>query len=321
MKIHIQERTSLRRKLRYFILIVCLFAFSACNKNIEKTEVKPVVQEPVEKEISLNIVTTDKLLYNMVKDIAGDMHSIDYMFTDKEKLWNFKFTEDSINNISRKDLFFYWGSGIEPWAPDFINKLTMNKVGAVSISRGVKLLELGKVLKYNETTLKDNPYFWMNVSYYKVAMLNIKNSIQDKDTKNRDLYEKSFSEAVARVEEYQKKINDSVSKLKEYTFIVDGDELVYFTEYYGLKTLKLNKNGSQPNEEETEENLKLEDKIKELKNVVFLFDEEGKLDLNREVINKYNLRTLHILLYKSDIKYTDILSNNLNSLESLETPK
>jgi zinc/manganese transport system substrate-binding protein len=311
----------LGKKLIYIILIIFVFALTACNKKVNKVEEKPVVQETIEKELSLNIVATNKLLYNMVKDIIGDRHSLDYMFTSKDKLWNFNYTEDSISNISRKDLFFYWDSGIEPWDTDFIDKLTKNKVGNVSVSRGVKFITLAREVKYKEVTLKDNPYFWLSIDDYKIAMLNIKNAIQDKDTKDRDLYEKNFSKAIKEVEDYQKKLKEAADKLKEYTFVVDGDELDYFTSYYGFKTLKINNYGLILTAKQTEDNKKVEEKFKEAKNVVFLYDEEGEFKSNEALINKYNLKTSNIIVIKDDIKYIDILANNLRSLESLSLPQ
>jgi zinc/manganese transport system substrate-binding protein len=311
----------LGKKLIYIILIIFVFALTACNKKVNKIEEKPVVQETIEKELSLNIVATNKLLYNMVKDIIGDRHSLDYMFTSKDKLWNFNYTEDSISNISRKDLFFYWDSGIEPWDTDYIDKLTKNKVGNVSVSRGVKFITLAREVKYKEITLKDNPYFWLSIDDYKIAMLNIKNAIQDKDTKDRDLYEKNFSKAIKEVEDYQKKLKEAADKLKEYTFVVDGDELDYFTSYYGFKTLKINNYGLILTAKQTEDNKKVEEKFKEAKNVVFLYDEEGEFKSNEALINKYNLKTSNIIVIKDDIKYIDILANNLRSLESLSLPQ
>jgi zinc/manganese transport system substrate-binding protein len=308
---------NLKRKLIYIVLMIFVFTLTACNNKVEKIEEKPVVQEVVEKELSLKIVTTNKLLYNMVKNIIGDRHSLDYMFTSKDKLWSFNYTEDSLNNISRKDLFFYWGSGVEPWATDFIDKLTKNKVGTVSVSRGIKFIAYDREVKYKETVLKDNPYFWMNIDDYKIAMLNIKNAIQDKDTKDRDFYEVNFSKAIKEVEDYQKKLKEAADKLKDYTFVVDGNGLDYFTRYYGFKTLKLNNYGLILTPKEIEENAKVEENLKEVKNVVFLYDEDGELKSNEGLINKYNLKTSNIIVNKDDIKYIDILANNLRSLESL----
>lgn len=305
------------KKYIYLCLMFFAFMLTACGNKEKNIEEKPAAQETIEKELSLNIVTTNKLLYNMVKDIIGDRHSIDYMFTSRDKLWSFNYTEDSLNSISKKDLFFYWGSGIEPWSEDFVGKLTKSKVGTVSISRGIKFALLGKEIKYKEISLKDNPYFYMNIDNYKIAMLNIKNAIQDKDTKDRDIYEKNFSASIKKVEEVQKKLKETADKLKGYTFVVDGDELDYFTSYYGFKTLKIYNYGINLTSKEIEANLKVEEKVKEEKNVVFLYESDGELKSNEALIKKYNFKTSNIIVYKDDVKYIDILANNLRSLEGV----
>jgi ABC-type Zn uptake system ZnuABC Zn-binding protein ZnuA len=253
----------------------------------------------------------------MIKDIAGERHSVDYMFTSKNKLWNFSYTDDSINNISRKDLFFYWGSGLEPWAGGFIDKLGQKNVAPISISRGVKFLEYGRQLKYKDKSIVENPYFWMNIDDYKIAMLNIKNSIQDKDSKDREFYEKNFAKTLKDIEDYQKRLKEAADKLKEYTFVVDGDELDYFIKYYGFKSLKIYNYGEMPNPKLLEENAKTELKLIEAKNLVFLYNNEEKIKSNEALISKYNIKAASIFVDKDDIRYVDMLAYNLKSLEAL----
>lgn len=316
MKIHIQERIDLKKKIKYIVFIILTYVLTACNKQT-KIEEKTIVQQPPQKEVSLSIVTTNKLLYNMIKDIAGERHSVDYMFTSKNKLWNFSYTDDSINNISRKDLFFYWGSGLEPWAGGFIDKLGQKNVAPISISRGVKFLEYGKQVKYKDKAIVENPYFWMNIDDYKIAMLNIKNSIQDKDSKEREFYEKNFAKVLKDIEDYQKRLKEAADKLKDYTFVVDGDELDYFIKYYGFKSLKIYNYGEMANTKLLEENAKTELKLNEAKNLVFLYNNQEKLKSNETLIIKYNIRTASIFVDKDDIRYADMLAYNLKSLEAL----
>lgn len=308
---------NLKRKLLFTLIIGMILIFVSCKNKPQKIEANPDVQVPTGKEVSLNIVTTNKLLYYMVKDIVRDRNSVDYMFTSKDRLWNFTYSDDSLNNVSKKDLFFYWGSGLAPWTGDFVDKLSKSKVGAVNISRGVKLISYDRIIKYNDVTMSDNPYFWLNIDDYKIALLNIKNAIQDKDSKNRDFYEENFSNSLKEVEVYQKKIKETSDKLKDITFIVDGDELDYFVKYYGLKTLKVYNSDAILTKEDIDINEKVEQKIQGNQNLVFLYNDENKLKANKDLISKYNIKTSSIIVYKDDIKYLDMLDNNLKSLSNL----
>lgn len=301
---------------RIFILILTfIFIFSGCKVNAPKAEEIP--KETSSKDISLNIVTTNKLIYYMVQDIVEDRHNIDYMFTTKDRMWSFNYSDDSLKNISKKDIFFYFGTGIEPWSSDFIEKLNKDKVSPISLSRGIKLIPYVREIKYKESTIKDNPYFWMDAGDYKISLLNIKNSIQDKDSKNRDIYEKNFSEAIKKVEDYEKKFKEVAQKLKNYTFIVDGDELDYFTQKYGLKTLKIYNYGLILTPEDKDKIKETENKIENPDKTIFLYDIKEKLTSDEPLIKEYNLKTCNVMAYENDMRYIDILEYNLRHLEDL----
>ncbi|MFL0245915.1 metal ABC transporter substrate-binding protein [Candidatus Clostridium stratigraminis] len=308
------------KKSIYTLLITIIFLFTACSKNIPETQSKPNVEVDTNKVVSLNIITTNKLLYNMVKDIVQDRHCVSYMFSSKDRLWNFNFTDDSINNISKKDLFFYWGSSFEPWSSSFVDKLSKTKVGPIDISRGVKLIGYDSEVKYQNTVIKDNPYYWMNIDNYKIAMLNIKNAIEDKDTKDRDYYENNFSKNINDVEAYQEKLKDAADSLKDFTFVVEGDSLDYFVKYYGFKVLKVHNltEGNISNNEN--DNKAIYDKIKGFNNsnnIVFLYDENSKLTSQAQLISEFKLKTVNIISYKDDIKYLEILDHNLKTLQGI----
>ena len=177
--------------------------FSACaNKDNNETMEKVNMDIKKNNEVNLNIMVTDKFLYFMTKDIVNDKHFVQYMFKNKEEEFNYIYSKDSLNNISKQDLFIYNGAGLEPWINEFLDKLNKSKVGVINISRGINLLSYNKQVKYKNLVLKNNPYYWLNIDNYKIALLNIKNSIQDKDPRNRDYYEKNFSNKLKELEGY-----------------------------------------------------------------------------------------------------------------------
>lgn len=300
----------------YALLIVLSFILAGCSRTNVAVEPKNETQSEDEKIISLNIVTTNKMLSTMVQSIVGDRNSLSYMFSSKDKMWNFQFTEDSLNNISKKDLYFYWGSGIEPWNSSFVDKLSKSKVGPIDLSRGVKLINYDKEVPYKDTTLKVNPYYWMNIDYYKIALLNIKNAIEDKDTKDRDYYENNFSKNMKDIEVYQKKLKEAADSFKDYTFLVEGDSLDYFLKYYGFKVIKVYDNTDSKIKANPEDSKKIEDKIAQAKNVIFMYDDESKLKSEAQLISKFNLSKVNIITYKDDISYMDLLDSNLKNLIS-----
>lgn len=283
----------------------------------EPSVVNEVVEMETKKDISLNIVTTDKLLYSMVKSIVKDSHSIEYVFKNRDALLSFKFSKDSLNNIGKKDLFIYMGADFEPWMNNFVDGLNKSKVGVINVSRGVKLISYSKVVKYKEIVLKDNPYYILNIDNYKIALMNIKNAIQDKDPKNRDVYEKNFSEQLKSLEAYQRDLKIVKDKLAEYTFITVEDELSYFIAYNDFKTIDLSKNNNSNKilPEDNSIKLELESKFKDNKRLIILYNNDSVLRNNEDIIKKYNIKTVNIRINSDEATYEAILKNNIENLK------
>ncbi len=284
-------------------MLIFVILLSGCEKLNEDIEINLNVNKS--SDVVLNIMTTDKLLYLMTKDIVGDKHFVDFMFKNREEELNYVFSQDAINNISKYDLFIYNGGGLEPWANDFVNKLSKGKLGVINLSRGINILSYNDNVKYKKYIFKENPYYWMNIDNYKIALSNIKNSIQDKDPKNRDFYEKNFNGMVKELEEYEKKIKEICANLKETEVYYSEEDLEYFLKYCNIKGIKMPKDKDLSNEIKDNSNDK---------NKLFFYYKGNELKAAEENIKKYNMVPINILIYKEDARYIDIVKYNVNSL-------
>jgi zinc/manganese transport system substrate-binding protein len=310
------------RKGIYMLLITLIILLTGCGSSkVENTSQNTTDKPDVFKEsdVCLNIMTTDKALYYMLKDIVGNKHNVDYMFNKREDELIFSFTEDSLNNISKQDLFIYAGAEFEPWMNKFLDALNKNKVGAINVSRGVKLLPYSTEIKFNDVILKDNPFYWSSIDNYKIVLLNIKNAVEDKDPKNRDYYEENFSRTIKAAEGYSKNLKDAAEGLKDYIVIVDEDELDYLLKYLGIKAVKINTDdkGTALFNTSKEENDKFIAKLKEGKNKVFFYDSDAIAEKNVNLINEYSLKPVKLKIYDDNMKFTDILTFDVDALKNI----
>jgi zinc/manganese transport system substrate-binding protein len=306
------------RKIVCGVIAFFIFSLFGCTRTAEIQKPTDTPAKIVEKEQYLKIMTTNKLLYYMVKDIVKDKHLVDYMLKTEEDQWNFKYTEDSLNSIGKKDLFIYLGASYEPWMNSFLEGLKKSRVGIVNVSRGVKLLSLSSGKKYldvnkKEIELKENPYYWLSPDDYKIALSNITNSILEKDPKNREFYETNFNEAAKNIDQYSKDIKLAGDELKRYTFVIVEDDFDYFLRFLNMKTVKLDKSDLDPANKD-----KLEKKLGESKEFVMLFNKEENIKPYEAIRNKYSMKVVNIMTYKFDVNINDILKYNLNSLNNLK---
>lgn len=238
-----------------FILFLGLGTFS--NPMIANT----VDTTDAQRDLYLNIMTCNKPQYDMVKSIVGDKHNVEYMFTSEKESKDFIYKDETITNISNMDLFFYSGNDFEPWSTKLINKLNKSNLGTINISRGIRVIQ-GQT--NNES--KENPYFYSGLEEYKIVLYNIKSAIQDKDPKNRDLYEKNYNKVIEDEDKRIDKIKENRKELSEYKFISLDDKLDYFYRGIGISPIKIPSN-------KTIENVITENKLDPTK-VIVLKDRE-----------------------------------------------
>lgn len=301
------------KKVTQILLVLFITLLTGCKYS---TTITKITDTKPKNEIYLEIMTTNKLVYYMVKDIVKERHYVDYMFRNESDQFNFKFTEDSLGNVSKQDLFFYVGAGFEPWANDFITKLKKDAVGVVNISRGTTLIPYKKEIKYKDTILKDNPYYFINLDNYKVNMLNIKNAIEEKDPQNRDYYEKNFSDALKQTDVQGKKLSEIAQKSKDYIYLVKGEELDYFVKYNNFKSLNLDTYNSLSSTQQDEKAI-FEKKLKDAKGAIYLYKSAQELKSNELIIGKYNIKVANILAYKDDLSYNEIIKMDVENLEQV----
>lgn len=291
--------------------MIYILIFTGCEYRTQSDKINAkdnVTQMEMRKDTELNIVTTDKLLYYTVKDIVKDRHNISYIFKNRSDELNFKFTNDSLNNIAKNDLLIYMGVGFEPWIDSFVDKLNKSNVSPINVSRGVKIISYDKEVKVNDTVIRNNPYYLMNMDNYRVVLMNIKNSIEDRDPKNRDIYEKNFAATLKNIDDYKKQLNSITDSLSGYTFLTSEDGLNYFTRNSGLNTIDMNKDISDKSE--------LDSRIKSSDNIVFLYNSSSALKDNEDIIKKYNMKTLNMMIYDGQSSYDDCVKYNLNSFKN-----
>ncbi len=265
------------------LLAIIILTASGCYK--------PVINEPnavisEERDTVLNITTTNKLLYYMVKDIVLDKHQVDYMFKDEKSLWSFAYTDDSIKK---------------------------SKVGMINASRGVKPLNLTKSRTYGNKEIKENPYYFMSIDNYKIALLNIKNAVQDMDPKNRQFYEQNFNNKVKVIDEKAEELKRIGEELKEFYVALPNDNVDYLIDYLGLKSIKLNDVLKNP-----EEVKKFDDKVKDKKGkILFIYTEDSEKVPYEPLISTYSMKPLKIQGMGGDTEYAHLLDEIIKNLQNI----
>lgn len=292
------------KKSIYVLLLSLVVILSGCSQNIN------IVVPTEKKPVYLDIMVTNKCLYTMVKDIAGN-NNIDYMFKDENKMQDFTYTQDSLQNTGKQDLFIYNGADFEKWTDDFLGNVDKSKVGVINVSRGVSLLTYNN--KDSSNYRNRIPYYWIDSDNYKVMLLNIKNAIEEKDPGNRDIYESNFENAIKNINKYKKGVDEISNQIKQYTFISDSDNFDYLLNKYNNFEFYRNNQGSISADDLS----KIQKEMDNGKKLCFVYSDDKDLQQNKDIIDKFKMKTLKIILYDGDMSYLDILQNNFAAIKKV----
>lgn len=299
----------LKKSILLTILTLSLILVNGCYHKIN--EVIPKITTQDIKANQLEIITSNRLVYSMVKTIVKDKHNVEYMFNDEKEIWSYHPNKDTIDNISAKDLYIYSGSNLEPWQDVFNSYIARSHVSLVNISRGVNILPYNKEIYYMGQVLKDNPYYWLNIDNYKIALGNIKNYLQERDPKNKQFYEQNFDEEITKLRQYSDNFRKLSSKLKEVTFIVSDDKYDYLFKYLGIQVNKFNKI-----ESERDFTSFINELSKDDKKYCFVYDNVQLFNNIKKILDNNNIMTCNLKI-EINKEYKEVLENLYQEMEKL----
>ena len=222
------------KKVTFAMLIITFLLFLGLAFSPNQSLANTTYDSKTNRDIYLNIMTCNKMQYQMVKSIVKDKHNVEFMFLNEEDSKKFKYTEETTNNIRNMDLFLYSGNEYEPWIDEFKKNIGNGDLGVIDLSRGIRAVDY-----FLSDNSKSNPYYWTGIEEYKIALYNIKSAIQDKDPLNRDFYEENYNDAVNKIQATVKIKKDDSIKFSDYTFISIDDYLDYFYKDIGIEPIKL----------------------------------------------------------------------------------
>lgn len=234
------------KKLTYTLIIFTFSLFLFLNISRNSLEATINSEDEIQQNQKLDILSVNENQYKIIKDLVKDKHNVDYLVKNNEELKDYKIDDFVLENILNKDLLIY--SDLEN--KDFIDKINEgrkslrnkekntidNKLRIINISRGIYPINIEIVSK-----VEVNPYYYLGINEYKIALYNIKIALQEKDIANRDYYERNYNELIKEIDSFMEGTASSLEKMKEYKILVASNKFDYFFKSLGIQITKVNK--------------------------------------------------------------------------------
>lgn len=306
-------------KYIFAVLLASIFLASCSTRGISQTHNKTsntTMEQSGPQKRSLKILTSSKIIADMIETLSGNQHTIRYMAETEAELE--KVTPNSRLIIEDHfDAFFYVGAGYETFIREFTNGIDKNKVSVVNISRGIDILRH----KNNKIDI-ENYYYLMNSTNFKIALNSIKNSLQEMDPANKVEYDESFLVMSKRVDLFQAEVKEFMQGQDQVVFITDTNWPAYIVaDYhrdYQIISEFVQRNTSDQGNNTTTASAGLNgSKEKRL----FLYTDDISLEKYADEVIKYNLIPVKVNLYDTKDSIVNSFRENFNRIKNAVQPE
>lgn len=232
--------------------MVCLFDFSCRGRSIRRATsvalavVSSAILSAATAYGAVPIVTTTPNLADIVKQIGGDLVSVETVMRGPEDVHNVSPTPSHMVKLKKAKLFVHSGLDTELWAPLLIKgarnpKLMPGRPGNVDASRGITLKEVPG--RGELTRALGDIHAFGNV-HYALDPLNgifmartITDALQYADPPNRDTYESRYESYADRLRNVAVELVKKLEPYRGTPVVTYHRAWPYFLARFGLESI------------------------------------------------------------------------------------
>ena len=221
------------KKLLVAALVVLGIAGCATSKDTSKDNSSKADTEKI------NVVTTNSIIYDMTKNIAGDLVNLHSIVPVGQDPHEYEPLPEDVQKVQKADLIFYNGINLENAEDAWFTKMVKN-AGKVAdkdyfaVSDGVDVI----YLEGEKEKGKEDPHAWLNIENGVIYAKNIAKQLIAKDPKNKETYEKNLAAYVEKLEALDKDAKARIAKIPEEKRLIVTSEgcFKYFSKAYDIKS-------------------------------------------------------------------------------------
>ncbi|MDO6355212.1 metal ABC transporter substrate-binding protein [Caloramator sp. CAR-1] len=249
------------KRLFTIIILSLMILFSACSKITKQNN---------------KIYTTIYPVYSITKFIAGDKFEVERIVKGTAEPHSFEPQTQDIAEMMESRAVFYIGH-IDEWAKKASEG---SNVKIVEVSEGINKIE-------------EDPHVWTSPKNAIIIAENIKNTLIEIDSVNKDYYEENFYKLKLEMERINEKFEKEKANLKRDVFVIAHPAFGYLARDFGLTQVALT--GQEEVEEPSpKEVAKVIDFIKEKNIKYILFDRTENENIIRPVVEATGVEKLEI---------------------------
>jgi len=204
------------------MLLVVILALGGCTSN-QKSTVGG----------KLKVVTTTGMIYDAVRNVAGDYVDVTALMGPGVDPHLYKATQGDLQKLTDANVILYNGLHLEGKMGEVFENLSRTKA-VFAVSANIPDSLLRTVPGFENT---HDPHIWFDVALWKEAVKTISRTLQEQDTLHKEIYQKNTISYLSKLDSLHETVKQRISSipLQQRVLITAHDAFGYFGDAYSIE--------------------------------------------------------------------------------------
>jgi len=248
-------------------------------------------------EDKVNVVTSFYPLYFLAKEIGGEDTNVINLIPAGVEPHDWSPKSRDLDTVSKAQLFFYNGAGLEGWVDGFLKGLSKDsRLVTVAASQDVKLIPAVAGEAGDEEVEDDHqggvdPHTWVSPKSMLVMAGTVRDYLKSADPSHSAHYDKNYGTVTNKLAALDKRYEEKLRAAPHKDIVVSHHAFGYLARDYGLNQLSIM--GLSPDAEpKAQDLLKLSKFVKEHGIQYIFFEELVSDELARTLAREAKVETM-----------------------------
>lgn len=211
---------------RNIAILLFIVVFSACK------------QENKTSSQQLNVVTTTTMITDLVKNIGGDLITVNGLMGAGVDPHLYKASEGDVSKLFNADIIFYNGLHLEGKLVEVFEKMESQQKTQVALAEG---LDKNGLIGSEYFASNYDPHVWFDISYFKQFAQEVVATLSRKDPQHATQFAENGKLFLEKLTQLEQDIDKEIATLpKEKRILVTAhDAFNYFGQAYDFEVVGL----------------------------------------------------------------------------------